>query len=114
MLSTPFGYPGSIGRLGANPGIVRLCMLAIAIASATFPDLGRSEERPQPPQFPASTAECETFKQRHLAFANSVTQKSIEGSRRYLLQVKNDEYISFKSSCSQANIKGNAAVGRRS
>jgi hypothetical protein len=110
MLSSRHGYPKwlccpGMGAQRASPGIVRLCILAIAIGSAAISGPGRSEQRPRPPQNPASTGDCESFKQQHLAFANSVTHKSIECRRQYLLQVKNDNYITFKSSCSEANVR---------
>jgi len=110
VLSSRLGYPTrlwclAMGRKGVSSRRLRLCIVAIAIGSAAVPGLGRSDERPQPPQNPASTADCETFKQQHLAFANSVTQKSIDCGRQYLLQAKNEDYISYKSSCSEATVR---------
>jgi hypothetical protein len=101
------GYPTrlwclAMARQVASSRLLSLCILAIA---TTIPGLGRSDERPQPPQTPASTADCETFKRQYLAFANSVTLKSIECRRRYLLQAKNEDYISFKSSCSEVKVR---------
>jgi hypothetical protein len=104
------GYPTrlwclAMARQVASSRLLRLCILAIAIGSAAIPGLGHSDERPQPPPNPASTADCESFKQQHLVFANSVTLKSIECRRRYLLQAKSEDYITFKSACSEANVR---------
>jgi hypothetical protein len=82
----------------------RILAFAIGCAASLFPGLSRSDERPRPPPSPVSVDECENFKKQHLTFANSLTRKSVQCERGYLLQVKNDDYIHFSSSCGKGEV----------